>query len=172
MSRNITYDPALPTYSVATLPFNLAALATDFFVLVGSPTKTVIVLEYGFLFTQTAASGITILAIKRSADNTGGTFTLPTIVPADSQNLASGAIARAYTVNPGALGASVGNVWTNVVQAPAATGAIQAPPTVYQRQSGEQGTTLRGIAEVLAFNLNGVTVAGGVAKLNIRWVEI
>jgi hypothetical protein len=172
MNRGITYDTALETFAVATAPFNVAAATTDFFCLVGSPTKTVIVLEVSFLLTQTAASGITVFFIKRSADNTGGTFTNPTIVPADSQNTASGAVVRAYTVNPAALGATVGNFYATTVQAPVATGAIANSPNWYQRQQGEQGITLRGINEVLSFNLAGATFAGLAAKVVIRWVEI
>jgi len=172
MNRGFAYDPAIDTYAVSTI-VTLAASCTDFFTLVGSPTKTVLITEILLMPNQTAAGGQTVFVIKRSADNTGGTSSLITPIPLDSVDAASGAVARNYSANPAALGAAVGNLYILFLNFATATNGFVATTLqpVYQRKSGEKGITLRGVNEVLALNLGAATSAGGVMRLHIRWVE-
>jgi hypothetical protein len=169
INRNLAYDPNGTTYGFSTA-VTLAALATDFCVLIGSPTKTVFLTSIILTGLQTTTGEVNLQLLKRSADNTGGTFTNPTIIPYDSASPASGASGRNYSVNPAALGALVGPVMSLSYPFGSTTTQI-LPARFYDRNPPEECLTLRGVNELLALNLGGVTIAGGIARVSMRWTE-
>lgn len=164
-------DGTKTTYSAAINALASAATATDIFTIKGSGTKTIRVLRIEISSTQTLAATANVLLIKRSAANTGGTSTTPTGVPHDSGNAAATAVVNAYTANPSGLGAAVGTVRTIRIDVPA-TGSLGSTPI--QWNFGDlpgQCIVLRGTAELLAVNLNSVTLGGGTFDISVMWTE-
>ena len=159
------------TYSACINGLAIALLATDVFVLSGSATKTVRINKVTFDAIQTTASQVSILLVKRSTADTAGTSTAPAVVSYDTNNAAATAIALGYTANP-TLGTAVGNAYTERVFVPGAATASDARGlAVTFGDVGQQFLTLRGVAQQLAINLAGVTLAGGSANITIEWTE-
>lgn len=158
------------TYSAATISFNLATLATDFFTITGSATKTVRVTEISVAFTGGGVV-VAVQLVKRSTANSGGTSTLLTNVPHDSNNAAATATVRSYTANP-TLGTLVGVMRADKTDSPLTTSTTNPEGVFYKFFGGpQQPIVLRGTSQVLAFNLNGVTLSGGTAVCYVEWTE-
>ena len=171
-------DVALPsaaapstTYSASIVGLATALTATDIFTITGSATKTVRVSRIVVNGVQTTAAQVNVLVIKRSTANTAGTSTAPTRVPYDSANAAVTATVLAYTANP-TLGTTVGTVSARRAFIPGAATASDAQGLeIISGDVGQQMMTLRGIAEVLAVNLNATTVTGSAFNITVEWTE-
>ena len=159
------------TYSAGINGLALALLATDIFVIGGSATKTVRITKLILSAVQTTASQVSVLVTKHSTANTVGTSTAPTKVPYDSLNAAATATVLAYTANP-TVGTTVGTILVDRVFIPGAATATDAQGmmALFGDNNG-QTLVLRGVAEQIAINLNGVTVASGLANINVEWTE-
>lgn len=158
------------TYATSITRLTVAATATDIFSITGSATKTVKITNITVSAIATAAGVFSILFIKRSAANTGGTSTTPTIASYDSTNASATAVVRAYTVNPTALGAAVGTIQSfNLLTSTTTGSAAQFFEDSFGL--GKQPIVLRGVAEVLAINLNSITITGGAFNIAIEWIE-
>jgi hypothetical protein len=120
--------------------------------------------------TQTTAGAVNILLVKRSTANTAGTSTTLTAVPLDSLNSAATATVRSYTANP-TLGTTVGTIYSEKVLVPTTT--TLGGELIFSTNLGQfnQDVVVRGTSEVLAVNLNSVTVAGGSFNISIIWTE-
>lgn len=164
------------TYSATAFNILPAANATDVFTITGSNTRTIYVHSVKVTGTRTSHQHNTIVLLKRSTANTGGTSTTRTAVPYDSTNGAATAVVLAYTANP-TLGTLIGEIYSATVSLPA-----QSPNNAQNNGSGVvpwswsfsaigQPITLRGNSQVLAVNLNGVTVAGGSLQYIVEWSE-
>lgn len=165
----IEREPA--TYAANAVGIAAAATATDIFTLTGSATRTVKVRKIIATGIQTTAGQVLVIALKRSTANAGAT-TAQTAVPLDSNDdAAASATARTYTANP-TTGTLVGRVMAIRGLVPAAATAADQERFVFDFE-GKIGKplTLRGIAEVLAINLNGVTVTGGTFDFSVIWTE-
>lgn len=162
-------NAATPTYSASTF-FTLANSATDVFTISGSATKTIRIYRVLFYLTATTGSNATILGIRRSALNTGGTSSLLTNVAHDTDNPASTAVVRSYTANPSALGASAGNMFSFGVYV-SGGGTIGSIPFSLIIDNTYQPVVLRGISQLFAVNMNAVTFAGNVARATVVWTE-
>lgn len=159
------------TYSAATSNISSAPLATDIFTITGSATKTIRITRIVIVGSQTTTSTITILLIKRSTANTLGTSAAVTAVPNDSNSAAATATILSYIANP-TLGTLVGNMRSRKVFV--ATGASNANSDEFVSEFGtrnSQAIVLRGTNQVLAINLNGVTVSGGNFNMSVEWTE-
>lgn len=170
-----------PSY-MASGAFTPAATPTDLVIIEGSATKTLRIISFIIVTTNTAAGSQQFFLVKRSAADTTGTFVGATAVPLDS---ASGATTANrvghFTANPGALGAAVGTLTTRRLASPAAVpasfaGVVQdagyellAP---VQQPVLIQPVTLRGVAQCLALNFNGAAlVAGQTHAYSLTWIE-
>jgi hypothetical protein len=156
------------TYS-ATNVFNAANLATDIFTITGSATKTVRINRIRIKATQTTAGVGNIYLLRRSTANTAGTSTTLTNTTHDSTNVAATATVRSYTANP-TLGTLVGNLRIEKLF----ISTTSTTPTEALFEFGNrpgQCIVLRGITEVLAVNLNGVTFTGNSFAISIEWTE-
>lgn len=160
---------AAATYSSS---FNVtaAASATDIATLSGSATKTIYITKVIISGVQTTASLNDILLVKRSTADTGGTSTAQTAVPHDSADAAASGIVLAYTANPAALGTLVGSFRRGYVPVSSAATVV---PAIVVFDFGDKGKpiVLRGIAQQIAINLNGVTLVGGAFDIDIEWYE-
>ena len=164
------------TYGVSTTPFTPPATPTDMATLTGSGSKTIYVYGVTIATTQTTAGVNRIYLIKRSAANTGGTSAAPTIVPYDSNSAGATATPLSYTVNPGALGAAVGNISVMNVYSPIlATGTSSLNQDMYARTTPftlDTPIILRGTTQVLAVNFNGAALPAGLSVIvNFIWTE-
>lgn len=170
------------TFAIAS-SFTPAATPTDLVVIEGSATKTIRILSIVIGTTNTAAGSQQFHLIKRSTADTTGTFvSAGTPVPLDSNNAAA-TVNRVghFTANPGALGTAVGTVSVVRVGSPAAIPAtwagirenadVELLPW-YANSILDQPITLRGVAQCLAINFNGVAlVAGQTHTYRIVWME-
>ena len=153
-------------YSAAVANLTSANATTDLFTIQGSATKTVSIERVEIYATGSVAQVRTVLLIKRSTANTGGTSTSPTAVPHDSNNTAATATVFAYTANP-TVGTSAGNVRTGLLLAN--TTAAAGSPLVWAFE--DQPIVLHGTAQELSVNLNGVTTTGGSFDIAVQWTE-
>lgn len=167
----VTFSAAAATYSASIVGLSPAALATDIFTITGSATKTVRISRILVNGVQTTAGQVSVMAVKRSTANTVGTSTAPTRVPYDSTSAAATATVLAYTANP-TLGTTVGTITSSRLFVPGTASASDAQGLqVLTGDVGQQFITLRGIAEVVAVNLNGVTVTGAALNITVEWTE-
>lgn len=160
------------TYSAAAVGLVPGLLATDIFTISGSATKTVKITRIEISATQTTLSAANLILVSRSTANTGGTSTTVAGVEHSSPGGSSTAVVRAYTANPAALGTSLGPIRAARAIIPALTGNLA--PNLVTWTFGDrpsEAITLTGTGELLAVNLNGLTVAGGVFDISVEWTE-
>lgn len=157
------------TFSCGIIDFLPYATATDYFTLVGSGTKVVRVRRIGISGFATGAISKSVQLIKRTAANTGGTTAQPSIAQHDSNDAAPTAVVNTYSVIPGALGAGV--VIRSHKLNLGATGAAGSVVWDFGGVNGK-GLVLRGIAQCLALNGNGVAIAAGtLLDIWVEWTE-
>jgi hypothetical protein len=164
------------TYAAATPSVVPAASATDIFTITGSGTKTVYIHKITVTGTRTAHAHDLVQLIKRSTANSGGTSATLTNVPYDSTNAAATAVVRSYTANP-TLGTAVGTVYARRQSFPVQTPANaqgnggSVVPWEWTFVANAQPIILRGTNQVLAVNLNAITITGGILQFSIEWSE-
>lgn len=159
----------LTTYVASKQGLATASSATDIAVLPGNATNTVIVSRVSMSCIQTTAGIIDVQLIKRSTADSGGTSGAMTVVPLDSGNAAGVSAPLTYTANP-TLGTTVGSIDTQKIGVMAAATATPNDVYIWTPAPG-QSVVLRGTAQQLAINLNGVTVSGSSCDINFQWVE-
>lgn len=163
---------SLATYFAAA-NFTVAALVpTDFFTIAGSGTKTIKVRRIKISGVNTGNTNALINVIKRSVADTGGTSTVVTNVSADSTDSAATATVRSYTANP-TLGTGVGTIDTRYLFFPglASTNPAKTEDFVFGT-ANDKAVTLRGTAEQLVLNFNGVTLGGtSTVSVMVEWTE-
>lgn len=165
---SVPSDGIKTTYSASIQNIIPVSTPTDLFTITGSATKTIRVLRIAFSAVKTAASTMDVLLIKRSTANSGGTSSSIFGVPHDSNNNAATATVLAYSVNP-TLGTAVGTVRGRKILVNASGTA--GDYLVFEFGKIGQAIVLRGINDVLAINLNGVTMTGGLCNVSIEWTE-
>lgn len=174
-SLSVVQAEADRTYSAASTAVASAANATDIFTITGSAGAVVRVKRISISGIATADAKVVCVLLKRSTANTAGTSTTPTAVPHDSANAAATAVVRSYTANP-TVGTLVGNI-NSVRLGIGAAAPGNGDPTeanianLFESQAGKQDIVLRGTEEVLAINLNGVTIAGSSFSCRVEWTE-
>lgn len=174
---NSVYDNSTmkPSYSAAAV-YAPAASGTDTCSIAGSASKTIKVRQVVFTATG-AAAGVTeaIAVIKRSTAYTAGAGGTMAQVPYDSINSLTSS-----TTNAGTSG--LVEYWTGNPTVGTAVGTL-ADPFVYigtailggARYTFNFGDlaspiVLRGVAQNLAVNLNGVTISGNIS-CRFEWTE-
>lgn len=164
-------DGTKDTYSASITALASVSSATDLFTISGSATKVVRVTRLRLSgIKTTAGADIDVKLIKRSAANTAGTSTSPTLVPHDSDSPAATSVVKAYTANPTGLGAAVGDVASDKVYVGLATESTHVREYKFGDGS-ERGIVLRGAAELFAVNLNAATVGGGAFDISCTITE-
>lgn len=166
---NVSLPATSVTYSTVVASLAPALTATDIVTIYGSATKTVNILNIWVTGIQTTAGQAQFMLIKRSTVNTLGTSTPPTKVTYDSNDIAATATVLAYTANP-TLGTAIGNVRGDRVFLPGAASASDAQGLLWSFVNGKP-MILRGVAQGLCINLNGVTITGGSINVTIEWTE-
>jgi hypothetical protein len=155
-----------PTFSATAGPITPAATATDVFIINGAANKLVKVYRMTVVTIQTTAGVNSWSMVKRSTANTGGTAVAATVAPHDSLDAAATAVVQHYTANP-TPGTSVGTVWLGRVASPSntAVGFNQLGVEVNFSELFGKPMHLRGVAEGLAWNFNGVAIPAGMTVI-------
>ena len=158
------------SYSTSTLAFTPAATATDFFTIAGSGTKTIRVTRISISGIATSGASNDIQLVKRTAANTGGTASNPTICQHDSNDAAATATVSLYSANPSGLGTGAGSPRGQKLNLGAAGAAGVIVWDFTMRNS--KGIVLRSASQLLALNWNGASVPSGTSiDLDIEWTE-
>ena len=165
----VTTEGITATYGIASVANTPAATPTDVFILNGSLTKTVKIKRVTVSGVATTAGTMRVVLVKRTAANTGGTSTAPSISKFDSNDSAATAVPKLYTANPSALGTVV-NVSAQSLNFGVAGAAGNVMFDFSNRN--DKAIYLRGVAEGLAINLNGDTVpTGGTFGYTVEFEE-
>ena len=164
-------DGQKTTYSASATNITVAATATDVFTITGSATKTIRIFKIRLSGVQTTSGLVSVLMLKRSTANTAGTPAASPAVPHDSNNAAATATVVSYTANP-TIGTLVGNIRSDKFLVTTPTATSTQPGLLYDfgNRPG-QAIVLRGVNQVFALNLNGVTVTGGSFSYAVEWTE-
>lgn len=174
---NLVYDASTmkPTFSASQV-FAPASLATDVCILTGSATKTIKVRRIIFGGQNIAAVVDPVEILKRSALNTLGTNGFMQKLAYDTTNSLTGsgtntatAIAEYYTAN-GVGGTLIGMLADIMVPfGNLTTGAFSN----YTFEFGALGSpvVLRGAAQQVTVNLNGLSFTQGLISCTFEWTE-
>jgi hypothetical protein len=158
------------TYSVVIADFVPAATATDFLTIVGAVGKTVTVTQIRITASATATISQGVYLYKRTALNTAGTATQPSIAKHDSADAAPAAVVNQYSANPSGLGAGILIRSERLALAATTAGIFPVIWTFADRPA--KGIKLKNATENLAFNWAGAAVPAGTnLHIVIEWTE-
>lgn len=156
------------TYGVSAVAVTPAATPTDVVTLYGSATKTLRVKQVVVSGLATTAGSMDVSLIKRTAVNTAGTATAPTVALFDSSDSAASATVAQYSANP-TTGAGIALATKKLNMGVAGAGGTVCFDFANRN---DKALILRGAAQGLAINLNGQAVpAGGTISYSIEWEE-
>lgn len=167
-------DGIRPTYSGGINGLVPVASCTDLFTITGSASKTIRVTRIEVSGIATTILDTTVRLLLRTTADTGGTSTAPAAYPHDSLSAAATATLAAYTANP-----TVNDGTNRLLRASKLLFNLAAPSAGSESgrliwDAGDrpaQAFVLRGVAQQLAINLNGVSVAGGSVDISVEWTE-
>lgn len=150
------------------------ASATDIFTITGSATRTVRVTRIEVSGISTTILDTTVRLLLRTTADTAGTSTAPVLYPHDSNDAAATAVLAAYTANP-----TVNDGTNRLIRASKLLFNLSAPAAGSEAgrliwdfgDRPSKAFVLRGVAQQLAINLNGVSVAGGSVDISVELTE-
>lgn len=153
-----------------------AAATTDMFEIYGSSTKTIKIerLEVAYVGTGNNVIPTKCFLLKRSSANTVGTAVTQTAIPVDSSSAAATAVAKVYSANP-TTGSSLGQISSSLLNCNPLLNGSNPPPRIvlYDAHLAGQPITLRGTAQGLVANFNGVIpdCTGPALSWTVTWTE-
>lgn len=156
------YDP--PRFSAVAKFGTIVSLPQDIITISGSASKLIKIRRIILSANATLTALTDILLIRRPSLPTGGSPQNVTAAPFDTNNSASATI-KQFTVNP--ISAAGTLIHQQRLLAIAASALIKPDTTI----EFTQGIALRGASDILAINLNGVTIAGFALIATIEWTE-
>lgn len=169
-------DSVVPTYHAVGVAIAIGTAPTDVACITGSATKTIRLKKVRLSGTAGTAINISAYLTKHIVADTGGTAAtgtaLPTAYPMDSTNATATATLQAYTANPTVADAASTVINAATLFMPVTSTASGTTPLVFNWGEGGialQGPILRGVAQQVCVNLNGVT-APSSGVLNVEWV--
>jgi hypothetical protein len=162
--------PASYKASTGATGFAAAASATDIFAISGSSTSGVAILVTRIVAscTQNTAGMVAIQVLRRSTADSAGTNITESLD--DSKFGASGATVAQYTANP-TLGTQFGGP-VDAQQIGCMAAATASANDAYVLDLTQKPIVLRGAAEQLAVNLNGVTVTGNKFTITVYYMAV
>jgi hypothetical protein len=162
-----SFRPA--SYAASTNTLTVAASATDIAALCGNATDTVLLYGIRVSCTETTAGNVLVDIFKRSAGYTGAWSTM-TNVAQDSTYAVASSSGITFTANP-TVGALVGLLDAYQLGCMASTTATPNDIYISPPDWRMKPIVLRGTAQCVAVNLNGVTVTGGKFTVSFDWIE-
>ena len=163
------------SYSAAVNGLVPPAACTDLFVLTGSATKVVRVTRIEISGIATAILDTTVRMLLHTTADSGGTAAALAVYAHDQSNAAATATIATYagglpTINDGTI--RVLRTSKLLLNVAAPTAGSESGRLVWDfGDRPAQALVLRGIAQQLAINLNGVTVSGGSMDISIEFSE-
>lgn len=172
-TNTVATPQRVATYSATITALTPAASATDFFTITGSASRIVRVKRVMCFGASTADGTAVVQGIKRSAADTAGTSTTPTVVPYDSTDGAGTAVVRAYTANPTGVGTSLGVVRAGPLSTAVLASSANAAAMVWDFGGlNTKELVLRGTGQMFALNNGGASfVAGASLTCSAEWTE-
>lgn len=169
-------DGSKATYSASGNGLVPPASCTDLIVLTGSATMTVRVTRIEVSGIATTILDTTVRLMLRTTADSGGTAVAVAAYPHDSNNVAATAAVATYagglpTVNDGTNRILRASKLLFNLSAPAAGSESGRLDWDFGWRAAGQDLVLRGVAQQLAINLNGVSVSGGSVDWSIEWTE-
>lgn len=158
-SLMVDTESLTPMYSAGQFASGVVS-TTDIFTFFGSATKTIRIRSISLACT---ALQLVNLQLRNTA-NVGGSFSVPSSVPADSNNPAATAALAAYSANPTTVGGGPGNLFCFTI------GANQ-PSFVLSFGQTDQALVLRGTSQGIAINMGG-NGAAGTWSIGVKWQEV
>lgn len=170
----VNTDGQKATYSAAKQALVPVASATDIFTLTGSASKTIRITHLEVSGIATTILDTSVQVFIRTTADTGGTSTAPAAIPHDQNSPAATATVAAYTANPTINDGTARLIRSQKVLFNLAAPTAGSESTRLVLDYGNrpsQAIVLRGVAQQLAVNLAGVSVAGGSLDLAVEWSE-
>lgn len=169
-------DSVAPTYGATGIGIVPAASATDVACITGSATSIVRLQQIRISGSAGTLVSLPVVITKHASANTGGTAALTTALPTpykfDSLNPTNGASTTAYTANPTIVDAAPGIIDAGVVTLNVTTVAGGTPTTFsWTTRAYNEAPVLRGIAQQVCVNLNGISVSSGLLAISFMWTE-
>lgn len=168
-SVQYTQPAQLRTYRATILALAPASSATDFLTIGGKANIRIRFIKCNGI--STAAATALVQVVKRSTADTTGTSTTLTNVRLNALQPVAGAVVKAYTVNPGALGTAIGSVaagylTTNTL----ATSAFSNTGITFDFTN--QNMFLDAATTYLALNANAASFSAGTSlTCTVEWSE-
>ena len=167
------------TYSSVALALPPAASATDIACIAGSATKVVKVTRISISGTAGPLVVAPFTLVRRATVDTGGTAGTTTanwantIAVHDTLNPTATATLISYAGNPTITDSSPTYIRSDELALPATSAGAVIRPLIWDFPgfSFDQRPILRGIAQQLCVNLNGVSVSSGLLHVSIEWTE-
>lgn len=173
--QNCLIESAVYTYTAASIGLVPAASATDLVCITGSATKVVRLLSVKVGGTAGTALSTPVLITKHATVNTGGTaatsLALPVPYRIDSADAAPTATTTAYTANPTITDSAPGLIDAGISTFGVVTASSPSQQFNYFTHIYNEPPTLRGVAQQLCVNLNGVSVSTGSLTISLFWTE-
>ena len=167
------------TYSSVALALPPASSATDIACIAGSATKVVKVTRISISGTAGTLVTAPFTLVRRASVDTGGTAGTTTanwantIAVHDTLNPTATATLISYAGNPTITDSSPTYIRSDELTLPVTSAGTVTRPLIWDFPvfSFDQRPTLRGIAQQLCVNLNGVSVSSGLLHATIEWTE-
>lgn len=168
------------TYSSVALALPPAASATDIACIAGSATKTITVRRITISGTAGTLVTAPFTLVRRAAVNTAGTAATTTanwannIAKHDTTDAAATATLISYSANPTITDSAPTYLQSDALTLPVTSAGVATVPLVWTNDipfTFTKGWILRGIAQQLCVNLNGVSVSSGLLYASILWTE-
>lgn len=167
------------TYSSVALALPPASSATDIACIAGSATKLVKVTRISISGTAGTLVTAPFTLVRRASVDTGGTAGTTTanwantIAVHDTLNPTATATLISYAGNPTITDSSPTYIRSDELTLPVTSAGTVTRPLIWDFPvfSFDQRPTLRGIAQQLCVNLNGVSVSSGLLHATIEWTE-
>lgn len=171
-------EPAIDSFAATSIGLATAASATDVACITGSATRVVRLQSIRVSGTSGTLVTTPIVIVKRATADTGGTpaatTALPVPYPLDSQDAAATATTIAYTANPTINDSAPGIIEAQTTSFNTTAALVSGPPASFDWASRNyvEAPTLRGVAQQICVNLNGITVATSLLNISFRWTEL
>lgn len=173
--QNCLIESAVYTYVATAVAVVPASSATDIACITGSATKVVRLMSVRVSAVGTLVS-LPVLLTKHASANTGGTAATGTALPVpykiDTADAAPTATTISYTANPTIADSAPGYIDGAVITAQPST-AVGGTPFNFNFLTHiyNEPPILRGVAQQVCVNLNGVTISSGALTISFLWTE-
>lgn len=169
------------TYSAGFIGLVPVASATDVICLAGSATKIIKVTMIRLSGTAGTLVSLPVTLVRRAAVNTGGTAASTTANPAnniskrDTTQATASAVPISYTANPTITDSSPTYLDSAELTLPTTAAGVVSLPLVFDYGKDlanlNAPVTLRGAAQQVCLNFNGVSVSSGLLNGSLTWTE-